>query len=363
MRMTIGANIKRLRKEKEITQEQLSVFMNVSCAAVSKWERGETYPDITLLQPLAYYFGVTLDELMGYDHEKVQVEIKEVIKEYTEALYTNPNRATEIIKDAYSKYHNDFAVMSYYMWDIAGGAADNDPTVLLKKQNELLLICNKILDNCIDDSLRLGAWNMKAKILHATGQTDKALQIYQKHFSDWYQTVGQKSEQLFAKHSDKNYYWVQKNMSELAEFAADKLGKAVFFDKELSMTQKREKAILYGELLISASETTKEIFFAILAYSFLARMQNDFTYRDGSDSDIVLIMEKYLHSAKTLTRKLEDNHALKEVFLANHTYITNGNLLEGTVDYHLNSKNKRKQELLANSEYIKVLEKYRQNEA
>ena len=40
MRMTIGANIKRLRKEKEITQEQLSVFMNVSCAAVSKWERG-----------------------------------------------------------------------------------------------------------------------------------------------------------------------------------------------------------------------------------------------------------------------------------------------------------------------------------
>ena len=76
MKMTIGANIKRLRSEKNVTQEQLSAAMNVTCAAVSKWERGETYPDITLLQPLAYYFGVTLDTLMGYDREKIQTEIE-----------------------------------------------------------------------------------------------------------------------------------------------------------------------------------------------------------------------------------------------------------------------------------------------
>ena len=62
MKMTISANIKRLRTAKSITQEELSEAMNVTCAAVSKWERGETYPDITLLQPLAYYFGVSLDE-------------------------------------------------------------------------------------------------------------------------------------------------------------------------------------------------------------------------------------------------------------------------------------------------------------
>ena len=54
MEITIGANIKRLRTAKGITQEQLSEAMNVTCAAVSKWEREETYPDITLLQPLAY---------------------------------------------------------------------------------------------------------------------------------------------------------------------------------------------------------------------------------------------------------------------------------------------------------------------
>ena len=87
MKMTIGANIKRLRAAKEITQEQLSVAMNVTCAAVSKWERGETYPDITLLQPLAYYFGVTLDELMGYDQEKIAADIDEVLAAYVAHIH------------------------------------------------------------------------------------------------------------------------------------------------------------------------------------------------------------------------------------------------------------------------------------
>ena len=44
MEMTIGANIKRLRTAKSITQEQLSVAMNVTCAAVSKWERERLTP-------------------------------------------------------------------------------------------------------------------------------------------------------------------------------------------------------------------------------------------------------------------------------------------------------------------------------
>ena len=76
MEITIGTNIKRLRTERGVTQEQLAEAMNVTCAAVSKWERGETYPDITLLQPLAFYFDVTLDSLMGYDKEKVNEEIE-----------------------------------------------------------------------------------------------------------------------------------------------------------------------------------------------------------------------------------------------------------------------------------------------
>lgn len=100
--MTIGANIKRLRTAKNITQEQLSAAMNVTCAAASKWERGETYPDITLFQPLSYFFEVTLDELMGYDQKKVQADIDETIALYRK--HWKDSKGREIIVKAYHDY-------------------------------------------------------------------------------------------------------------------------------------------------------------------------------------------------------------------------------------------------------------------
>ena len=56
MKLLIGENIKRLRAEKGITQE--AQYMHVSAAAVSKWEKNESMPDITMVIPLASYFGV-----------------------------------------------------------------------------------------------------------------------------------------------------------------------------------------------------------------------------------------------------------------------------------------------------------------
>lgn len=64
--MTLGTNIKRLRQNKGITQEQLGDVLNVSSQAVSKWENESALPDIMILPELAEYFGISIDELMGY---------------------------------------------------------------------------------------------------------------------------------------------------------------------------------------------------------------------------------------------------------------------------------------------------------
>lgn len=64
--MSIGKNIKRLRQNRGITQEQLAGELHLSGQAVSKWENETTLPDISLLPLLAEYFGVTIDELMDY---------------------------------------------------------------------------------------------------------------------------------------------------------------------------------------------------------------------------------------------------------------------------------------------------------
>ncbi len=65
--MSLSGNIKRLRQEKNLTQEQLAAKLGVSAQAVSKWETSETYPDGALLVPLANELEVSLDELFGND--------------------------------------------------------------------------------------------------------------------------------------------------------------------------------------------------------------------------------------------------------------------------------------------------------
>ena len=353
MEMTIGANIKRLRTAKNITQEQLSVAMNVTCAAVSKWERGETYPDITLLQPLAYYFGVTLDELMGYNQEKIQAEIDEVIELYKK--HWNDDEGRKIIVNAYHDYPNDYRIMYRYMWNIGGDMADNDPEVLIAHKDEFLTICDKILDGCTEEGLRLGAWNMRAKILHAEGKTEEALEIYKTKFADWFSTSGQKAEQLFAKDTNEYYYHVQKNMYELINFAADKLGRTIFFNPLLSMEEKLERATNCGDLMLNAFEETNEAFFLMLAWAFLGRIENDFCYRGGTDEQMIAIIDKSLYTAKKLEELRAQNESLDRAF----DRFSGRNIFEHKLELCANATVGRRAELLKNSEYRSVLDKYR----
>lgn len=60
-----GSFIKELRKEKGVTQKELSEVLGITGGAVSKWERGLSFPDITLLTSLSDYFGVTVAELLN----------------------------------------------------------------------------------------------------------------------------------------------------------------------------------------------------------------------------------------------------------------------------------------------------------
>ena len=63
MNETMGQIIRRLRKEKNLTQEELAIQLNVTNQAVSKWENGDCMPDISQIVPLSNVFGVTTDVL------------------------------------------------------------------------------------------------------------------------------------------------------------------------------------------------------------------------------------------------------------------------------------------------------------
>ena len=70
LRQLIGKNLTELRKRKGLTQLKLAEMFNYTDRAVSKWESGETLPDIEVLYNLCEFYGVTLDYLTHEDNEK-----------------------------------------------------------------------------------------------------------------------------------------------------------------------------------------------------------------------------------------------------------------------------------------------------
>lgn len=316
MKILIGDNIRRLRRQGSITQEQLAEMLGVTCAAVSKWERGETYPDITLLFPLAHFFQVTVDELMGFDEDLLEREIDAVLQKYGVLCQDNASKARAFITQAYGQYPNDDRIMHRYMWDIAGGLADNQPEDLLAHKEEFLSICDKILKNSEREELRLDAWNMKAKILHAEGRTEEALAVYREKFVSWFQTSGQKTEQLFGKDTPEFLYWVKRNLYELANFAADKLVKSIFFDQKIKEQERIGMIERCGDLLKQAALETGSAFFIVMESSLWGRLYNDMKYRGADKAEAVArILNKKEEARKALVACAQNEPLLAETVL------------------------------------------------
>ena len=114
--MNLGKSILELRKQKNVTQEDLAAELGVTAAAVSKWENGYTLPDVLMLCALADYFQVTTDELLGrnvpYKHALIVAENEVLGKKIIELAgkYNIKTRAVFTDYDAglaYETAHND----------------------------------------------------------------------------------------------------------------------------------------------------------------------------------------------------------------------------------------------------------------
>lgn len=68
LKQILAKNITALRQASSMTQLELAEILNYSDKAISKWERGESIPDVTVLKAIADLFGVTLDYLLEADH-------------------------------------------------------------------------------------------------------------------------------------------------------------------------------------------------------------------------------------------------------------------------------------------------------
>ncbi len=77
LKLIVAKNISELRKESGMTQLNLAEALNYSDKAVSKWERGESLPDVGVLKNIAELYGVTVDYLLTSDHSEYLAKKRE----------------------------------------------------------------------------------------------------------------------------------------------------------------------------------------------------------------------------------------------------------------------------------------------
>lgn len=107
MELNMGTIISQKRKEKQITQQQLAEFMGVSKASVSKWETGQSYPDITLIPLLAGYFNISIDQLMNYSNNLSTEQIRHIYTSITHQFETDPpEEVWKSIEDVIHRYYS-----------------------------------------------------------------------------------------------------------------------------------------------------------------------------------------------------------------------------------------------------------------
>ena len=94
--MQIGQIIRKYRKSKNMTQEEMAERLGVTAPAVNKWERGNSLPDITLLAPIARLLGISLDTLLTFQGDLTDREVNELI------AVLNGKLKTEGFEDAFA---------------------------------------------------------------------------------------------------------------------------------------------------------------------------------------------------------------------------------------------------------------------
>lgn len=116
MEINLKTKLRSLRQQKNITQETLANHLGITPQSVGKWERGEGFPDITLLPHIAFYFDITVDELLCIDKIKIEATIEEYSKQARACQQRGDNMGNLAIWErAYAEFPNDCRVIEGLM--------------------------------------------------------------------------------------------------------------------------------------------------------------------------------------------------------------------------------------------------------
>ncbi len=185
MKLTIGENIKNLRRERDITQEELAAVFGVTYQSVSRWENNTCYPDMELLPDIADFFGITVDKLIGADKNAEQREVDRYLQRFQEAVSRGAvYECIDIAREGVAAYPNNYALLNKLMYALFI-SGDNDGNIPEWKENmqkydaEITALGERIMQYCPDTDIRTEATNRLAFNHCEMGRKEIGRQIYE----------------------------------------------------------------------------------------------------------------------------------------------------------------------------------------
>lgn len=169
--MTIGSNIKKLRRERDITQEQLAEFLHLTPSAISQWETDRVLPDIQYLPKLAHLFKVSSDEILGINVEANDEEINRIYQEVRELWCTaRRSEAEKLCREGIDRFPNAYILMEELAWNLSYSNNSKD-------REESISLFERIRENVHDEISKNFALGALVETYMKTGQSEKAKQL------------------------------------------------------------------------------------------------------------------------------------------------------------------------------------------
>lgn len=170
MNLTIGKIIKEHRTKRGLSQEKLAEYLGISPQSVSKWERAEGYPDITILIPLAEFFGISLDVLMGRENERIEMKIQSILSRLEHNRHAGDHAANkQLASEAYGEFPLDFRIVRWYILALL------DVEDINTNKEEIEKLCNYIMEECTEETIRYDAISFLMELYSRCEEYERAM--------------------------------------------------------------------------------------------------------------------------------------------------------------------------------------------
>jgi len=158
----LGEKIKSLRKQKNISQEVFANYLGVSFQAVSKWENGNTMPDVAMIPAIASFFGVSTDELFDFNLYETEKQVAGICEEAYKYRFTDTAKSERILRDGLQRFPGNDIILNNLLYTLD----------YQTRADEVINLCKTLIESTRDDSVKYDACRILAACYKENGQSD-----------------------------------------------------------------------------------------------------------------------------------------------------------------------------------------------